>query len=392
MGFFKFLQQDKQGNLVDFMINLKANELRVKDLAIEKAVNMIADVISKQEIKVYNKDSKGKIVAVKDDDYYTLNIRPNPNQDGTTFWRRVIKKLLMEQEILVVRSGEYMYLADTFVKSDDVTKPKKFTSVSVDSLTFKKSFSMDDSVYLNIEDSKIKTLLDGFFVDYGKLLKYAMSDYQLKNSTKYTLKIPALLKANMGADENGKPIMKDMTGSEYAKRISEELFSESGGIIPLGENISLEKIMGGEVKTSQDIRDLIGQAFSTVALAFNIPLDIFNGSKTDKSTSMNDMLTFAVDPIIEVLDDGLNSAWVSKEEYAEGKCYRVSKTNIKHQDIIDIASSLDKLTGIGFSRNEINELIGEPRIDETWADEHHITLNYTSSDKNSSDDGKKGGK
>lgn len=53
-----------------------------------------------------------------------------------------------------------------------------------------------------------------------------------------------------------------------------------------------------------------------------------------------------------------------------------NKYAIFHKDIIDSANGIDKLVSSTFSRNEINEFINLPHIDEDWADEHNLTKNY----------------
>ena len=49
---------------------------------------------------------------------------------------------------------------------------------------------------------------------------------------------------------------------------------------------------------------------------------------------------------------------------------------MKHLDILESATSMDKLFSNGYSHNEINEFIGLPKIDEEWAGKHYITKNY----------------
>lgn len=52
----------------------------VKELAIYSAVSLIANAISQSEIKVYK-----NYVCVKDEDYFSLNIKPNPNESASHF-------------------------------------------------------------------------------------------------------------------------------------------------------------------------------------------------------------------------------------------------------------------------------------------------------------------
>ena len=111
-------------------------------------------------------------------------------------------------------------------------------------------------------------------------------------------------------------------------------------------------------------------------MSFNIPLDIFYGNKTDKSTSTTDFITFGVLPHLQIFEDGLNSKIIEKEAYLNGEHIKVNRFNMQHRDILDSAINMDKLFADGYSHNEINEIVGLSQIDEPWADEHYITKNY----------------
>lgn len=111
-------------------------------------------------------------------------------------------------------------------------------------------------------------------------------------------------------------------------------------------------------------------------MSFNIPLDIFYGNKTDKSTSTNDFITFGVLPHLQIFEDGLNSKIIEKENYLKGERIKVNRFNMLHKDILDSATAMDKLFSNGYSHNEINDIIGLPELDEDWANEHYITKNY----------------
>lgn len=70
-------------------------EIYVKELAIYTATSLIANAISQSEIKVYK---SGK--SVQDEDYYSLNIKPNKNESASQFWHKVVEKLLRSEDTL----------------------------------------------------------------------------------------------------------------------------------------------------------------------------------------------------------------------------------------------------------------------------------------------------
>ena len=62
--------------------------------------------------------------------------------------------------------------------------------------------------------------------------------------------------------------------------------------------------------------------------------------------------------------------------YIEGSKVKIDTSRVEHINIFDVASSLDVLTRIGFSHNNLLRLIGEEAINEKWANEHYMTKNY----------------
>lgn len=60
----------------------------------------------------------------------------------------------------------------------------------------------------------------------------------------------------------------------------------------------------------------------------------------------------------------------------KGERIAFNKYAIFHKDILEGAAGIDKLISNTFSRNEINEFLKLPYIDEEWANEHNLTKNY----------------
>ena len=67
---------------------------------------------------------------------------------------------------------------------------------------------------------------------------------------------------------------------------------------------------------------------------------------------------------------------IKKDDFFKGNMIRINKLNIKHFDIFDCASSIDKLLSSGFSHDENRYFLGIPETGEEWAQVHHITKNY----------------
>ena len=72
----------------------KIPQVYYKELAIQTAISLIANAISKCEIKVFE---KGK--EVKNKTYYELNIQPNKNESSSQMWHKAIEKMVYKFNI-----------------------------------------------------------------------------------------------------------------------------------------------------------------------------------------------------------------------------------------------------------------------------------------------------
>lgn len=367
-------------NYIETLFMAKQKQLQIKRHAIEHAIDLIAKTISKSEIQIYRM-KKGKIL--KDDnskEYYTLNVQPNPNKEATSFFYEVIKKYLDDGEALIVELDGSLYLADTFQVSTSVLLPKVYYNVQIsddhgNSIFLRKTFTSEDVIYLNLKSSKIKETLDSYYEELGNLIGIASSHYKLNNLSKFRLKIPG------GQPKLKDPITeKELTYDDYKQKITRGLFDEQDAIILLSDTFGLEKIDFGSGTSSDEWSKLEKKWSDKVAMTFNIPLDIFYGNKTDKSTSTNDFITFGILPHLQIIEDGLNAKIIGESDFLKGERIRINRLNMKHFDILESAVNMDKLFSNGYSHNEINEFIGIPRVDAAWADKHYITKNYENVD------------
>ncbi len=373
----KLFQKNKNiDNFIDVLLGMKSKQLQTKYHAIEHAIDLIAKTISKSEIQVYQKDNEDKIVPQKNNIYYTLNVAPNNNEFGTSFFYKVLSKYLHEEEALIVYFKGKLYLADSFTVSSSILLPKLYSNVQISDnkgncMTFDKSFNSDEVIYLDLKASNIKETLDNYYSELGNFIGLASQKYKLSNFQKFRLKYPGGPVA-LKDPETGNAI----TYEEYKEKLISGLFEEKDSVILLSEAFDLEKIEMGQATKSDEWEKLEKKWSDTVAMSFNIPLDIFYGNKTDKSTSTNDFITFGVIPHLQVLEDGLNARIIKKEKYLEGERIKINRLNMKHYDILESATNLDKLFADGFSHNELCEMMGIATIDEDWANEHYITKNY----------------
>lgn len=374
--------KNSEGEFVSvFDVLLGKNDLQnyIYTLAEAHAIDLIAKTIAKCEIQTFEKN-KDKIEKNKGDLYWTLNYQPNYNENGTRFLYKLVSKLLVDKKALVIinktPTTNLLYVADEYDTDKEILRGKTFTNISVsddegNTLKLRKTYNIDNSIYYSLLNSKLNTASESFKTNTAKILKTIQKSFIQANVGKWRLKNPGN-QPTMLDSETKKPISYD----DYKNKITDGLFSEEEAIVLLAEMFDLINLNKDNNKNLNDFESVVKRIGDTVAQKWNIPLDIFYGSKTEKSTGTNDFITFAVDPYFELLEDGFNVSLVGKNSILEGEYIKFNRLNINHKDLIDKASGWDKLISNGFSFNQLSEFLGLPKIDEDWANEHYITKNY----------------
>lgn len=366
-------------NIIDILFGKDNMQNYIYTLAEAHAIDLIAKTIAKCEIQTFELKDK-KIQETKQDLYWTLNLQPNYNENGTTFIYKLVTKLLTEKTALVLINKtskiNLLYVADEYNASKSILHEKTFNNIVVsdnegNTLPLDKTYNSNNSIYYSLKNTELATASENFKINIGKVLKATQNSFVRANTGKWRLKNPGKQPALMDIETN-----KPMSYEEYKTKITEGLLSEEEAIVLLSEQFDLINLNKDCKKELTDFETLFVRIGSTVAQNWNIPLDVFFGNRTEKSTGNSDFITFAVDPYFEIIEDGFNVSLVGKEDFLKGEYVQFNRTNIVHKDVLDCGTGIDKLTANRFSRNEINKLLKLPQIDEDWADEHSITKNY----------------
>ena len=131
-----------------------------------------------------------------------------------------------------------------------------------------------------------------------------------------------------------------------------------------------KQVTAAEVGTLADIIN------KECAAAYDIPLGVFNGQITEQSDATNEFITYAVSPVAEVINDTLDAKLVGEKDYIEGERAFVWLAHFKHVDVIDASPNLDKLRAIGFTLDEIFEMVGYPALNTEFSTSRALTKNY----------------
>ena len=366
-------------SVFDVIFGKGNTENYIYTLAEAHAIDLIARTIAKCEIQTFEMKDK-KIQESRGDLYWTLNIQPNYIETGTKFIYKLITKLLTEKTALILINKtpktNLLYVADSYNCNNKILTGKTFHNITIEddegnSININKTYTTENTIYYSLKNSKLRTASESFKKNTAKLLKASQKSFVNANTSKWRLKIPGQ-QPKMIDVETKKPISYE----DYKDKITEGLTSDEEAIVMLSELFDLENLNQNNSKNLTDFENVFKKIGDTVAQKWNIPLDIFYGSKTEKSTGTDDFITMCVDLYFELLEDGFNASLVGKKDYLNGEYVKFNRLNINHKDLIDKASGWDKLISNGFSFNQLCKFLGLPTINEDWADEHYITKNY----------------
>jgi HK97 family phage portal protein len=370
MGWFKkifsFLDEKQEVDVTISKQDEQMAAIAVKKLATEICINRIAMAITKCEFRTYRKHSEEK-----NDIYYKLNIKPNPNENATEFWQKLVHKLYHEGKALVVRLDQNFYIADSYNLDDEnTTSPQVFKNIVIGKMNVRNDYKMDKVFYFRLRNHDVHKYLDQTLAIPSSLINSSVKSYRQSNGSKYVIS-----KKRQRENQNDKD-------EKYASAMNTKLksFLEADtSAITIFEGTELKKLDSpGTVSDTRDIKALINDVLEITAKAFLIPTNIATGEVTDTGKAVDDFLTFCLDGVVQLIEDELNSKLFTESEYLKGTQIKIDTQTIKHVDVLDMATAVDKLIASGvFSVNGILRILGYEPILADWADEHFLTKNYS---------------
>ena len=166
------------------------DQVYIRELAFWTCVNKIANALSKCEFRTYYHHE-----LVKKGEYYLWNIEPNRNQNASAFLTKLIGKLYLNNEALVVESSGQLYVADDFQKTVYALYDYQFTGVTVDDFTFGKTFHQNEVLYFQLNSLDMRQLVNLLYSSYNELLQYAANAYRKSRGSRGILDIDAQAQA-----------------------------------------------------------------------------------------------------------------------------------------------------------------------------------------------------
>lgn len=367
----------KRNSELEWMYDLEllqdtSKKAYLKQIALNTVVEMVARTISQSEFRVMTGNKKEK-----DNLYYLLNVQPNKNQNAVDFWQKFIYKLIMDNEVLVVKNDDgYFFIADDFYHEDELgLLPHKFTNVMVNDFEFKRIFAMDDVIYLRYNNEKLEHYSLGLFEDYGEIFGRMINLQLMNNQVRGTLNIDV----TQMRGEN-----KQQAIQEYIDMLFDSFKNNSIAIAPLTKGLSYEEHSSkGASQGSQafnEIEELKRTILTDVARMVGVPPSLVLGEMADLEKTIDSYLKFCINPLLRKIESELNAKFFYPDEYLkEDKHIRV--VGIDKRDPLQMSEAIDKLVSSGtFTRNQVRIMTGEEPADDSELDKFIITKNLQCAD------------
>src|SRR5699024_4721757 len=316
---------------MDFLGLEVDQRLYLKQSAIESCVNLIGRTISTTDFRFMRADRR-----VNSDFDYLLNVRPNSNQSAAEFWKDFVYTLLTENEVLVIVSDNDEFLiADNFTRNKYAVYEDTFVDVEVKGYTFKRTFPMNEVIYMTYNNKKFTRFLDGMFKDYSELFSRMIETKMYENQ----IRALAEIDTTQRLDQNTRDRL-----SNFINRMYNSFKKNAFAIVPKTKGFDYEEITRNSASKNQPIKEL-GElrvdVTKQVANILGVPSALVLGDLAEYETALKAFIRFTARPLIEQIKDELNAKLIDEHEYKKGleiKVYGVSERNP-----IEMADSADKM-------------------------------------------------
>lgn len=367
--------------ITDQQIQEAMMEVSLRELAFWTCVGKIANALTKCEFRTFY---EGK--ELLGDEYYLWNYEPNRNQNKAEFINKAMEKLFRENELLIVESYDgQLLVADSFETTHNTLYGDTYSNVLVDDYQFSRTFQSADVLHWKLNNKNVNKIIHGLYDSYIKMIDYSAKSYLKSRGSRGILNISAMAQADKLFEEKLNKLM-----NEYFK----SFFNSSNAVLPMFEGYKYEDLGSKTYSegTSRDIKNQYDDIFDFTARGFSMPPSLAKGDVQDTSKAVEEMLTFCLDPLAQMLQQEINRKRTGSKGMQKGTRLQINTMRVKHIDMFEIAASADKLISSGvYTVNMILRALEEPRIEEEWADQHFITKNYSTIQEILEEQGKKGG-
>lgn len=302
---------------------------------------------------------------------YLLNVAPNDNENAKDFRTKLIKRIIMDGEVVVVQLNDKWYIADDFTTEGKVLYEKTYRNIFVEGIEIKKHFFSSEIYHFRYHNEKLKKLMQELNNSYAKLFR-RLIDVQLRQNqlriyTKFT-----------GFNDPSKKEDELKKYKSYLEGLSSALKENSVVVSPRNDAYELEEKTDNYLGRSVDeLQKLENIYIAKVANALQLSPLLFTGDLADVEQHEKNAVKYAIRPLFEILTTEINSKYFGKKyEYEADLIANV--TPLTYNNEFEMANDIQKLVGsVLFTPDDILEMLGRERIKSEEMTKRYLTKNLS---------------
>ena len=346
-----------------------AQDLQIRELCFWTCVNMVANAMGRCEFRTFRGGNE-----IREKEYYLWNVSPNVNQNSTVFMHKLISKLYLDNEALIVntlpRDGmDALVVADSWDNQNELpSRQNEYRGVTVGNYQFQYPMYESQVLHLRLNHKDIRPVINGLYQSYYKLVYAAMRAYTWSNGQHWKVHVNQIAQGKEGWAQSFQEMIKSQL---------KPFFESDGAVLPEFDGYTYEKVGENSAPgNTRDIRSLVDDIFDFTARGLLMPPVLINGSVEGTADANARFLTNCIDPICDQLQEEITRKRYGYDAWARGDYIKIDSSAILHFDIFENAANVEKLVGSGaYTINDVRRAANQAPIDEDWANQHYMTLN-----------------
>lgn len=304
---------------------------------------------------------------------YILNVKPNPNESGTEFWKKAIKRLYTKGELLIVKTAnDQLHVAMSWAPEKRATQPNIYRNVMLENdFTFNRTFTEDEVLHVELREGGDWRMLRATLRDYEEMATQAKTAVNVANQLRFKVTYP------QGGLKQKDAAVANSVAQAWVDAI------ESSPVVAIAESATIKYEEIASPTSTSDFFSSYESALwgyvEKVATAFGIPPVLLNGEKSVIDAPLELFYNNVIAPLNRLIEEELNAKIFTPNEVKAGS--RVDIMGADTPNIFDLADKVDKLVSSGaFTRNEVRKQLGYAPLD--GLDEIVITKNLQKGEEN----------
>lgn len=298
---------------------------------------------------------------------YILNAKPNPNENKSDFRNKIIERMLMDGECLVLKINDKLYVADSFSVSGSELREKTYKDIVIGDLVMNRYFKSSEVLHFKNTNNKLKRFIKDLDESYAKLFNRLIEVHMRNNQIRIYAEF-----AQGKKDDNSQQKYKD-----FLRGMEDKIRNDSVAVIPTQKDWKPnENAQNYESRSIKEVGDLENMYVRQVANILQVPPLLFSGDLADVSQHKDSYIKDCIRPLMQIIADEVNAKYFKKHEYDKGNYVKVNAIHALFNSELEMGNATEKMVGSGvWTIDDILELQGKKRENNIVTTQRYLTKN-----------------